>query len=113
MVVNNHLAPADKKLYGLLSIAFAMISAIVLLIAYYTQFFVVPVSVMNNELEGIALITQYNGHGVFIAMEELGYITMSIAFFFLAFVFSMKNRLEKTLRLILLIHMPEALLKMK
>jgi len=49
------------------------------------------------------LITQYNGHGIFIALEELGYITMSISFLFLAMVFSKKYRLEKAIRLILII----------
>jgi hypothetical protein len=58
---------------------------------------------MNGETDGIALITQYNGHGIFIAMEDLGYITMSISFLFLAFVFSIQNRLEKTIRLILIL----------
>jgi hypothetical protein len=37
---------------------------------------------MKGETDGIALITQYNEHGLFIAMEELGYITMSIALVF-------------------------------
>ena len=40
---------------------------------------------MNGETDGIALLTQYNGHGIFIAMEELGYITMSISFLFSLF----------------------------
>ena len=81
--------------------AFTLISSIVLLIAYFTQFAVVPISAMKGETEGIALLTQYNGHGVFIAMEELGYIAMSLSFLFLAFIFSMKNRLEKSIRMIL------------
>jgi len=103
-IVSNHfIAPLEKKLYSFISIAFALISTTVLLIAYFTQFAVVPISVMNSETEGIALITQYNGHGLFIALEELGYITMSISFLFLAPVFSMKNRLEKSIRLILII----------
>ena len=96
------IAPIEKRLFSFISVAFALISAIVLLIAYFVQFSVVPASVMNGETDGIALITQYNGHGIFIAMEDLGYITMSISFLFLAFIFSMKNRLEKTIRLILL-----------
>ncbi len=101
-IVSNHfVAPIEKKLFSFISVAFALISAIVLLIAYFVQFSVVPVSVMNGETDGIALITQYNGHGIFIAMEDLGYITMSISFLFLAFIFSMKNRLAKTIRLIL------------
>ena len=56
---------------------------------------------MKGENEGIALLTQYNGHGIFIALEELGYITMSISLFFLAPVFSSSIRLEKSLRWIL------------
>jgi hypothetical protein len=57
---------------------------------------------MKGEAKGIALITQYNEHGLFIAMEELGYITMSIALFFLAFAFSKNTRAEKTIRIILI-----------
>jgi hypothetical protein len=97
------IAPPVKKLFGFISVSFTLISSIVLLIVYFVQFSVVPVSVMKGETEGIALITQYNGHGIFIAMEDIGYITMSISFLFLGFVFSMKNRLEKAIRLILLV----------
>jgi hypothetical protein len=102
-IVSNHfIASAEKQLYTFLSISFALISTTVLLIAYFTQFSVVPISVMKGETEGIALITQYNEHGLFIAMEELGYITMSIALFFLAFAFSKSSRAERIIRFILL-----------
>lgn len=102
-IVSNHfIAPIEKKLFSFLGVAFALISTIVLLIVYFVQFSVVPVSMMNGEREGIALLTQYNEHGIFIAMEELGYITMSISFLFLSFIFSQKNRLERTIRLILI-----------
>jgi hypothetical protein len=57
---------------------------------------------MKGETEGIALITQYNEHGLFIAMEELGYITMSIALLFLAFAFSKSTRSERVIRIILI-----------
>lgn len=102
IITNHFIAPAEKKLFSFISIAFSLISAIVLLIAYFTQFAVVPISMMKGETEGIALITQYNGHGLFIALEELGYITMSISFLFLAPIFSMKKRLEKSIRIILI-----------
>ena len=81
--------------------AFAIIATTVLLADYFIQFAVVPISVMKGETEGIALITQYNGHGIFIALEELGYIMMSLSFFFLALVFSKNNRLNKAIRIIL------------
>ncbi len=102
MVTNHFIAYSTKKLFTFLSIAFTLISSTVLLLAYFTQFSVVPISVMKGETEGIALITQYNEHGLFIAMEELGYITMSIALFFLAFAFSNNTRIEKVIRVILI-----------
>ena len=103
MAAHHHLAPVGKKLFALISFSFALISATVLLLAYFVQFSVVPVSMMHGEPEGIALLTQYNGHGLFIAMEELGYITMALSFLFLSFVFTRKTGLEKALRLILLL----------
>jgi hypothetical protein len=75
-----------------------LISTTVLLADYFIQFAVIPISMMKGETEGIALLTQYNGHGIFIALEELGYITMSISLFFLAPVFSSSKPLEKSLR---------------
>jgi hypothetical protein len=101
MISNHFFAPLEKKLYSSIGVGFSLIAAIVLLIAYYTQFAVVPLSVMKGETEGIALLTQYNGHGIFIAMEELGYIAMSISFLFLAPVFSKKKGLEIAIRRIL------------
>jgi hypothetical protein len=95
--------PIEKRIFSSISVVFALISALVLLLAYYTQFAVVPISMLKGETDGIALITQYNGHGLFIAMEELGYITMSISLFFMAFVFPSINNLNKSLRLILIL----------
>lgn len=106
MIANHVISPAEKKIFGLSSVAFGIITAMVLLTAYFIQFSVIPVSMMNGESEGIALLTQYNGHGIFIAMEDLAYITMSISFLFLAFVFTPATRLEKSVRLIFLIAFP-------
>ena len=106
MVSNYFIAREEKKIYGFSSVTFSIISAVVLLIAYFVQFSVVPVSMMKGETEGIALLTQYNGHGIFIALEELAYITMSISFLFLAFVFPRVTRLEKAIRLVLLAAFP-------
>jgi hypothetical protein len=102
IVTIHFTANVAKKLFTFLSVSFALISSTVLLMAYFTQFSVVPISVMKGETDGIALITQYNEHGLFIAMEELGYITMSIALFFLAFAFSKNTRAEKIIRIILI-----------
>jgi hypothetical protein len=60
------------RIRGQIGLSFALIAAGVLLSIYFVQFSVVPVSLMNGQTEGIALLTQYNPYGVFIVLEELG-----------------------------------------
>lgn len=96
-------APLEKRIFSLIATAFALISSTVLLMDYFIQFAVVPMSMMKGETEGIALLSQYNGHGIFIALEELGYILMSLAFLFKAFVFTQKNGLERSIRWIMIL----------
>jgi len=103
-VISVHfVAKPEKKIFSFTGVAFTLISTAVLLADYFIQFSVIPISMMKGETEGIALLTQYNGHGIFIALEELGYITMSIALFFMAPVFSSSNRLEKSIRWLLIL----------
>jgi hypothetical protein len=48
-------------------------------------------------------LTQYNPHGVFIALEEIGYIMMSIAFISLVPVFSGAGKLKGAIRWIFIL----------
>lgn len=98
MVSIQSYASPEKKIFGQISLAFAVITTMLLVADYFIQFSVVPVSLMNGELEGIPLIIQYNSHGPFIVVEELGYILMSLSFIFSAFVFEPKSRLEAWVR---------------
>jgi hypothetical protein len=91
-------APINKKIFSQIGLLFGLIAAIILLVDYFIQFSVVPISLMNGETEGITLLTQYNPHGIFIALEELGYLMMGLSFLFLAFVFATKSRLEMMVR---------------
>ena len=91
-------ATPQKKVYGQIGLSFALIAAGVLLSIYFVQFSVVPVSLMNGQTEGIALLTQYNPYGVFIVLEELGYLLMSLSFVFLAPVFAHQGRLASAVR---------------
>jgi hypothetical protein len=97
VALHSNTAP-EKRLFSLSGLVFSSISATVLLLAYWVQFAVVPISAVKGETEGLALLTQYNGHGVFIAMEELGYVTMSIALFFFFLAFDSRGRLQKAIR---------------
>lgn len=59
---------------------FAAAGAVVLLADYYLQLNVVPVSLLRGETEGLPLLIQYNPRGVFIALEELGYLLVNLGF---------------------------------
>lgn len=91
----------EKQIFIQIASSFALIATTTLLINYYVQVNVVPISLMNQEYEGIALITQYNPHGLFIALEELGYIMMVISFGFLVPVF--RGEYTKTIAVIYLL----------
>ena len=91
-------ATPHKKIYGQIGLSFALIAAAVLLGDYFVQFSVVPISLMRGQTEGMALLTQYNPYGVFIVLEELGYLLMSLSFLFLAPVFAGGGRLASAIR---------------
>jgi len=92
------LAAGPKKVFSQIGLSFALVAAVILASDYFIQFSVIPVSLMNGETEGITLLTQYNPHGLFIVLEELGYIVMSLSFLFVAPVFAGQTRLEAAVR---------------
>lgn len=81
----------DKKIYGYIGLSFSIISATILLIDYFVQISVIQPSLLQGETEGIAILTQYNPHGIFIALEEIGYLMMSLSFLCVAPVFRIIN----------------------
>ena len=91
-------AAQHKKIYSQIGLSFALIAAGILLSDYLIQFSVVPASLMNQETDGIALLNQYNPHGIFIVLEELGYLLMSLSFLLLAPGFANKGRLASVVR---------------
>lgn len=98
-----HQAAAEsQRLYSLIGLLFAAMAAAVLAVDYYIQIATLQPSIVKGEVEGLALITQYNPHGIFIALEELGYLLMSLAFLFCGFVFSGTARLDRTIRWLLI-----------
>jgi hypothetical protein len=99
LMVSIHVyASSQRKIFSQIGLAFALMATMVLVGDYFVQFSVVPISLMSGETEGITLLTQYNAHGVFIVLEELGYLLMSLSFLFMAPVFVNKNRLESAIR---------------
>jgi hypothetical protein len=94
-----HAATAPRKqIFSQVGLIFASMATLVLVTDYFLQFSVVPISLMSGETEGITLLTQYNAHGIFIALEELGYLLMALSFAFMALAMGNHSRLEAAAR---------------
>jgi hypothetical protein len=102
MIAIHQSAPAHRQIFSQIGATLASLSALILMLAYFTQFSIIPISLMKGETEGIALLIQYNPHGLFIALEDLGYLLMSFSFIFMVPVFTGTNRLEAAIRWIFL-----------
>jgi hypothetical protein len=88
----------SRRPLSLLGLCFASIAAGIITLDYFTQFQVVAPSLLRGETDGLALFTQYNPHGFFIALEDLGYLMLSAAFLFVGAAFGSANRLERAIR---------------
>lgn len=96
-----HDAPEGKKIFAHTGLIFAVVSGIILFSDYFIQVSVIQPSLLNGETDGMALLTQYNPHGLFVVLEEIGYIAMSLSFLFFAPVFSRETKIDRAIRNIL------------
>jgi hypothetical protein len=103
MVCVHHHASLEKKIFSQIGLSFSIISATALILDYFIQLSVIQPSIAKGESDGISILTQYNPHGLFIALEEIGYLMMSLAFIFIVPAFSKTLKIEKAIRVVLLI----------
>jgi hypothetical protein len=75
------LTPVVRRPLARIGNGFGLMAATVLAICYFIQIEVIQPSVLAGETDGIAVLTQYNPHGVFSALEDLGYLTLALALF--------------------------------
>lgn len=92
-----------RRVFSGIALMFAAIATGVITFDYFIQIEVIQPSLLKGETDGIALFSQYNPHGMFIAMEDLGYLMMSAAFFFLGAALATGSRLERTVRWLLMV----------
>lgn len=100
MVGIDRFAPANRIVFSRIALALACLAAGIIFIDYFIQVTVIQPSLIKGEFESIAILSQYNPHGIFIALEEAGYLIMSISILFLAPVFVSFGRIGKKMRLI-------------
>jgi len=92
-----------RRYLSLIGLCFASIAAGIIGIDYFIQFQFIEPSLLRGETAGLGLFSQYNPHGVFIALEDLGYLTLCAAFAFLGVAFPSGQRLENFIRWTLII----------
>ncbi len=90
-------AAEPKKIYSRIGLSFALVYAVVILVDYFLQLTVVVPSLQAGETDGLSLFTQYDPHGLFIALESLGYAMLTIALLFAAPAFA-GGRAERAIR---------------
>jgi hypothetical protein len=101
LAVVHQTARAESKAYSLIGLVLGAMAAAILLVDYFLQASVMQVSLEKAQLDGWSMLTQYNPNGVFIALEELGYLLMSLALLALVPVFGSATRAERVLRVLL------------
>ena len=87
-------AVADRKVVGTIGLCLAVASFTIIAVDYFIQLRTVQPALLNGEFDGLAIMSQYNPHGVYIALEELGFLAMGLSFAFLALVIG-SSRLER------------------
>jgi len=97
MACIHYYAPVDRKIFSLIGLSFALVYAAAITADYFIQWTVVQPSLLIGETEGLSLFTQYNPHGIFIALEGLAYLMMNMALLSAASVFA-GGRLERAIR---------------
>jgi hypothetical protein len=95
-------AVAGSKVMGTIGLSLAVASFTVIAVDYFIQLRTVQPALLKGELDGLAILSQYNPHGVFIALEELGFLAMGLSFAFLALALG-SSRLERVTRWVYLV----------
>jgi len=93
----HYVADEGRKPLTLTAVALAAMSAAIVSTDYFIQLTVIQPSVLRGQVDGLSLWSQYNPHGVFIALETIGYLLMAFTLFFVAPAFAGRG-VERALR---------------
>ena len=75
----NESASARTRTWGSIGLSLAITSFAVLAIDYFVQIYTIQPALLGREAAGVVELSQYNPHGFFIALENLGYLAMALS----------------------------------
>lgn len=90
--------PQQRRLFSLLAVCFAIASTTLIALDYFAQVLVVQPSLVHHEQDGVAMLTQYNPHGLFLILEDLGYLLLAKAMLLVAIAIPAGASFAKPLR---------------
>ena len=91
----------EYKVASKIAVAFSCIYSVLILIVYFTQ----CTTVINDNLSSESLkILDYKHMGLLFNLDLLGYGIMALSTFFIGLTINVKNKMDKALKYLLLIH---------
>jgi hypothetical protein len=75
--------PPSRALLSRIGVAFTIMGVAILVVDYAIQLTFLQPALLIGETEGLSPWTQYNPHGIFIALENVGYVLFNFAFLFI------------------------------
>ena len=92
------LVEIGRRHLSVAGLCFASMAAGIIGIDYFIQFQMAEPSLVHGETAGLALFSMYNPHGVYIALEDLGFLTLCVAFLFVGLAVPRVTRLAVAIR---------------
>jgi hypothetical protein len=78
----HHQLARSRRLLSRIAVAFTTMGAAILVVDYASQLTFLQPALLLGETEGLSPWSQYNPHGIFIALENVGYGLLNFAFVF-------------------------------
>ena len=79
----HHRVPPDRQLLSRIGVAFTIMGVAILVVDYASLLTFIQPALVLGETEGLSPWTQYSPHGIFVALENVGYVMINIAFLFI------------------------------
>jgi hypothetical protein len=97
MACIHYYASYEKRIFSLIGLGFALIYATIITMDYFILWTVTLPSIISAQTADLSLLSMYNPHGIFVSLESLAYMIMSLALLFLAPIFE-GGKIERALR---------------
>jgi hypothetical protein len=94
----HEVTPPHRRSAALAAMAFAVLSAGILISDYAVHLMAVMPSVARGEGSAVALFSMYNPHGLFIALENAGYFLIGLAFLGISGAIGAEGRVSRAVR---------------